>query len=110
MTTVFADSFFFFALNSTRDAHHRKAVHFVENFTGRIWTTSQVLTELGDGMCHPDNRDSFPLTVKSSEHSGRSSASSTSCSLAHGRPGTSHGPVVRVTMAWQSFRADGSTS
>ena len=65
MTTVFADSFFFFALNNSRDSRHRKAMDFVGCYTGRIWTTSQVLTELGDGMCHPDNRDSFLLTVKS---------------------------------------------
>lgn len=64
MTTVFADSFFFFALNNSRDSRHREAVEFVSSHTGRIWTTSQVLMELGDGLCHPDNRDSFLLTVR----------------------------------------------
>ena len=53
MKTVFADSFYFFALLNPRDAAHAKAVAFTQTYTGRIVTTGWVLTELADGWARP---------------------------------------------------------
>ena len=63
MRTVFADSFYFFALNNDRDSRHTHAVEFVRSYTGRMLTTVWVLMELGDGFCRPANRQSFLLTL-----------------------------------------------
>ena len=63
MKTVFADSFYFFALNNDRDPRHGQAVEFLRAYTGRLWTTNWVLTEIGDGLCRQANRHSFLLTV-----------------------------------------------
>ena len=56
MRVVFADTFYFFALLSERDAFHEKAVAFSETYSGRILTTGWVLTELGDGWSKPQLR------------------------------------------------------
>jgi predicted nucleic acid-binding protein len=53
MRTVFADSFYFFALLNPRDPDHAKAVAFTGAYTGRIVTTGWVLTELADGWAKP---------------------------------------------------------
>jgi predicted nucleic acid-binding protein len=53
MTTVFADSFYFFALLNARDPAHRKAVEFTSTYHGRIVTTGWVLTKLADGWARP---------------------------------------------------------
>ncbi len=53
MTTVFADSFYFFALLNPRDPAHARAVAFTGAYTGRIVTTGWVLTELADGWARP---------------------------------------------------------
>ena len=63
MRTVFADSFYFFALVNARDPAHAKASAFLESYDGRMVTTGWVLTELGDGLAHPVNRPSFLQTV-----------------------------------------------
>src|SRR4051794_26900532 len=49
MRTVFADSFFFFALENPRDAAHLKATTFTRTQRAQLVTTGWVLTELGDG-------------------------------------------------------------
>ena len=49
MSTVFADSFFFFALGNRHDPAYGKAVAFSQTYTGRLLTTGFVLTELADG-------------------------------------------------------------
>jgi len=46
MKTVFADSFYFFALLNSRDPAHGKAATFTAGYTGQIVTTGWVLTEL----------------------------------------------------------------
>ncbi len=53
MRTVFADTFYFFALGSDRDSAHAKAMAFSQSFTGRLVTTGWVLTELADGWSRP---------------------------------------------------------
>ncbi len=65
MTTVFADSFYFFALVNDKDPAHGKAIRFLQTYQGRILTTAWVLMEVGDGLSHPLNRPSFLLTVDS---------------------------------------------
>ncbi len=63
MRTVFADSFYFFALLNGRDPAHEKAVAFVQSYHGRMMTTSWILTELGDGLANPANRPAFLATL-----------------------------------------------
>ncbi len=45
MTTVFADSFYFFALLNPRDPFHAKAVAFAQTYGGKVVTTGWVLTD-----------------------------------------------------------------
>jgi hypothetical protein len=63
MKTVFADSFYFFALSNGRDPRHQRAVDFLRDYNGRLAITEWILTELGDGLCHPANRNSFLITL-----------------------------------------------
>lgn len=49
MRTVFADSFYFFALGNRHDSTHAQALSFSQTFTGRLVTTGFVLVELADG-------------------------------------------------------------
>ena len=49
MTSVFADSFYFFALLNPHDSAHAKAMTFTQTCTGRVVTTGWVLTELAGG-------------------------------------------------------------
>lgn len=59
MKTGFADTFYFFALINDRDRAHARATAFSRSFSGRMVTTTWVLTELADGLCREDSRDSF---------------------------------------------------
>lgn len=59
MRTVFADSFYFFALVNERDPAHPRALKFLQSYKGRLVTTGWVLTELADGLANPTNRSSF---------------------------------------------------
>jgi hypothetical protein len=52
MKTVFADSFYFFALVNDRDPAHDKAVAFLQSYRGRMLTTDWIITELGDGLAN----------------------------------------------------------
>lgn len=65
MKTVFADSFWFFALVNEKDPAHAKAAAFLQTYRGRMLTTGWVLVEVGDGLAHPANRPAFLLTVDS---------------------------------------------
>ncbi len=56
MRTVFADSFFYFALVNPNDPAHAKAMAFTQGYTGRTVTTRCVLTELADGWSKPASR------------------------------------------------------
>ncbi len=59
MRTVFADSFYFFALLNNHDPAHREAAAFVQSYFGRVVTTGWVLTEVADGLADPANRPLF---------------------------------------------------
>jgi hypothetical protein len=59
MRTVFADTYFFFALMNRRDEAYEAARAFAERFDGRLLTTTWVLTEVADGMADPLNRGAF---------------------------------------------------
>ncbi|MCY2987324.1 MAG: PIN domain-containing protein [Planctomycetota bacterium] len=56
MTTVFADTFYFFALGNRHDSAHHKVVTFSRNYTGQLLTTGFVLTELADGCAGSAHR------------------------------------------------------
>lgn len=56
MKTVFADSYFFFALVNPNDPAHSKAIDFTRSYTGRTITTAWVITEIGDGWSKPPQR------------------------------------------------------
>jgi hypothetical protein len=45
MKSVFADSYYFFALLNPNDPAHAKAVAFSQTWTDRVVTTAWVLTE-----------------------------------------------------------------
>ena len=57
--TVFADSYYYFALFNAKDNAHGRAIKFSENFQGRLVTTAWVLTEVADGMAGIADRDVF---------------------------------------------------
>lgn len=59
MTAVFADAFYYFALVNPADERHVKARDFTANFTGKIVTTTWILTEVGDGLAKVVNRPLF---------------------------------------------------
>jgi len=48
MNEVFADTSFYVALSSRRDAWHAVASHYANQFSGRIVTTEFVILELGN--------------------------------------------------------------
>jgi len=52
---VFADTFFFLALLSRRDAHHAAAVRLMREVKEMV-TTAWVLMEVADAMCLPSSR------------------------------------------------------
>jgi uncharacterized protein len=59
MTTVFADSYYFLAIVSEKDAGHKKALEFSSGFHGQIVTTDLVLVEVGDALSAPPRRQTF---------------------------------------------------
>ena len=59
MKAVFADSFYFFALANEKDPARARAQTFAQTYQDRVITTDWVLTEVGDGLAHPDNRAAF---------------------------------------------------
>lgn len=59
MKTLFADSFFYFALLNRLDLAHQKAEAFLQDFDGKLITTAWILTELADGMASPADRQTF---------------------------------------------------
>ena len=63
MRTVFADSYYFFALLNDRDSAHEKAVAFLQSYRGRMLTTGWIIAELGDGLANPANRPAFLATL-----------------------------------------------
>ncbi len=63
MKTVFADSFYFFALLNPRDEAHEPASRFARQWKGETVSTAWVFTELGDGLAAPRSRAGFTLLL-----------------------------------------------
>lgn len=61
MRAAFADTHYFFAFANEHDASHQKAVDFTRNFTGTLFTTEWVLTEVADGWCRGHRRSHFAI-------------------------------------------------
>jgi predicted nucleic acid-binding protein len=59
MRVVFADSFYYFALTNPNDRAHAGAVEFTRIYSGRIVTTSWVVTEMADGWSRLNTRARF---------------------------------------------------
>src|SRR4051794_8955651 len=59
MNTVFADSFYFFALLNRHEKPHEQAVAFARAFIGTLLTTGWILTEVADGLARPGHRELF---------------------------------------------------
>jgi len=59
MRIVFADTFYYLALASRRDAGHECAAAFSRTYHGRVLTTPWVLTEVADALASPDQRGLF---------------------------------------------------
>ncbi len=59
MTAVFADTAFYVALLSNRDALHHRAVQFLAGYAGRILTTEFVLLETANFNARPADRQRF---------------------------------------------------
>ena len=69
MKLVFADTSFFIALSSARDAHHQEAHDFAIGFRGQLLTTDFVLIEVANYYSRADDRPSF-LSLMSGLHRG----------------------------------------
>ena len=52
----FADSFYFIAMLSRRDAAHERAIRFSQQAAGEIVTTDAVLLEFADALSSPSDR------------------------------------------------------
>jgi hypothetical protein len=59
MITVFADTAFYVALLSSRDALHSRAVQFLAEYSGRIVTTEFILLEVANFNARPADRQRF---------------------------------------------------
>ena len=60
MKTWFADTFYFLALRNPKDAANERAVKITQENPNRvILTTAWVLTEVGDALADPINRQGF---------------------------------------------------
>ena len=58
MKTLFADSFYWFALANPLDASHARAMAYA-NASASLLTTAWVITELADGFCRTTSRAAF---------------------------------------------------
>lgn len=56
MKPVFVDSFYFFAILNPQDAAHDKAIEYSQQHNGPLVTTTEVLTELADGLARSSRR------------------------------------------------------
>ena len=59
MNAVFADTYYYLALVSRRDAGHQRAAAFSRTYSGSVLTTAWVLTEVADALASPDQRGLF---------------------------------------------------
>jgi predicted nucleic acid-binding protein len=58
MKAVFADSAYFFALLNARDIIHQRAVRFATQSENPLVTTAWIITEVADGLCARQTRES----------------------------------------------------
>ncbi len=65
MNPVFADTFYFIAFLNERDAAHRRARAFSRTFTGCIYTTAWILTEVADALADVDSRAKVARFIES---------------------------------------------
>lgn len=59
MTVAFADTFYYLALLSRTDHAHSRAVEFARSRRLRSMTTDWILTEIGDALAGPGDRQRF---------------------------------------------------
>jgi predicted nucleic acid-binding protein len=59
MKTIFADTYYFLAVGSELDQGHQRTVQYAANYTGRLVTSEWVLTEVGDALASPAQRERF---------------------------------------------------
>lgn len=59
MRAIFADAYYFVALLNPRDHGHLAAREFTSSFTGQVWTTAWVLTEVANACARPPARSAF---------------------------------------------------
>lgn len=59
MRRAFTDAFYFLALLNPRDAAHKWATEFTDDFAGSLMTTAWVLTEVADGLAAQHQRGLF---------------------------------------------------
>ena len=64
MKIAFADTSFYVAILSLRDAWHDRAVFFAAELTGRIVTSKFVLVEVGNFFCRGRGREQFVTLVE----------------------------------------------
>jgi uncharacterized protein len=59
MRVVFADTYYYLALLNPRDSAHARALAISPTLTGRLVTTSYVLTEVADALAAAPDRPRF---------------------------------------------------
>lgn len=59
MSACFADTYFFIALLFENDEAHAEAQARANSLSGRLYTTTWVLTEVADAMATPGRRERF---------------------------------------------------
>ncbi len=59
MTGCFADTYFFIALLFENDEAHAEAQAQIAHLTGRLYTSTWVLTEVADALAMPGRRERF---------------------------------------------------
>src|SRR4051812_16194281 len=63
MSSMFADSLFFFAILNMKDQAHQKAIAFSNQHKARVVTTTWVLAEVADGLARFASRRAFRQLV-----------------------------------------------
>ncbi len=59
MSAVFGDTYFFLALLVANDDAHERANTILDTLNDDLYTTTWILTEVGDALCAPGNRPLF---------------------------------------------------
>jgi hypothetical protein len=67
MRLIFVDTYYYLALLNPRDPAHSEARALGSGLTGRLVTTSYVLTEVGDALASPPDRPRFLALWKAFE-------------------------------------------